>query len=207
MRVLDSASATHPEQERAGRGQSLKVFAIRILTYLTNEVVASVPSYRLRRAWYRRILGIEIQPEAAIQLHCYIWFYSPGSIRRNHLLRIGRHTLINRRCCLDARGSLTIGDNVSVSAEVTILTAQHLVGDPAFRVVMQPVEIQDHVWIGMRAMILPGVTVGRGAVIAAGAVVTRNVAPLDIVAGVPAVPIGRRTIEPAYQLDRPPLFE
>ena len=59
----------------------------------------------------------------------------------------------------------------------------------------------------MRAIVLPGVHIGRGAVVAAGAVVTQDVDPLDIVAGVPARRIGRRGIDPAYALDPPPLFE
>ena len=67
--------------------------------------------------------------------------------------------------------------------------------------------IEDHVWIGTRATVLPGVRIGRGAVVAAGAVVTRDVAPLDIVAGVPARPVGRRSLDPAYRLPNAPLFE
>ncbi len=102
-----------------------------------------------------------------------------------------------------------IGDNVSVSPEVTILTAQHRVDDPEFRVENRRVVIEDHVWIGTRATILPGVTLGRGCVVAAGAVVTRDVAPFVIVGGVPARPVGTRPESAAaYVLDqRLPLFE
>jgi acetyltransferase-like isoleucine patch superfamily enzyme len=153
-----------------------KVLLIRLTSYLTNGIVASIPSYTI-------------------------------SLRRKRSLTIGEHTLINRRCCLDARGGLTIGNNVSVAAEVAILTTQHDSDDQDFRVVTRPVVIHDHVSIGMRAMILPGVTIGRGAVIAAGAVVTKDVAPLDIVGGVPARSIGRRGIDPAYTLGPAPLFE
>ena len=184
-----------------------KVLFIRIANYLTNGIIATIPSYTVRHAWYRRVLGVELQSHAAIQRGCYIWSFSPGSIRRNRLLRIGEHTLINRRCCLDTRGGITIGSNVSIAAEVAILTAQHDSDDQDFRVVTRPVVIHDHVSIGMRAMILPGVTIGRGAVIAAGAVVTKDVAPLDVVGGVPARPIGRRQIDPDYTLGPAPLFE
>ena len=69
--------------------------------------------------------------------------------------------------------------------------------------------IEDNVWVGTRATILPGVTLGRGCVVAAGAVVTRDVPPLVIVGGVPARPIGTRPERPRhYVLDSAfPLFE
>jgi maltose O-acetyltransferase len=153
-------------------------------------------------------MGVRIGEGSAILMGCYLWFYGPGQLRRDGL-RIGRHSLVNRRCCLDARGPIEIGDNVSVSAEVAILTTQHLPDDPGFGVVSRPVILEDHVWIGMRAMIMPGVRVGRGAIVAAGSVVTRDVAPLDIVGGIPARPIGRRGVDPSYDLmvTGPPLFE
>jgi len=103
---------------------------------------------------------------------------------------------------------LSIGNDVSISPDVTILTAQHRTDDPLFGLVSAPVVIDDYVWIGTRAMILPGVHIGKGAVVAAGAVVTKDVAPMEIVGGVPARPIGQRGAVPAYALDQPfPLFE
>ncbi len=186
----------------------LKLFLIRALNYLTNHGVNRIPSFRFRHLWYRAVLGVHLGPASGIHLGCYIWFNGPGQLRREGLLTIGHHTRINRNCCLDARGGLSIGSNVSVSPDVTILTMQHGGDDPEFRAVVQPVTIGDHVWIGMRAMILPGVRVGRGAVVAAGAVVTRDVAAGDVVGGVPARPIGRRGIDPAYLLEEAfPLFE
>jgi maltose O-acetyltransferase len=90
-----------------------------------------------------------------------------------------------------------------------ILTAAHGVADPEFRVIGEPVVIEDHVWIGSRAMILGGVTLGRGAVVAAGAIVTRDVPPLAIVAGIPARVVGERPESAThYVLDSNfPLFE
>ena len=90
-----------------------------------------------------------------------------------------------------------------------ILTAAHAIDDPWFRVETRPVVIEDHVYIGARAMILPGVTLGRGSIVAAGAVVTRDVPPLGVVAGVPAKEIGTRSAAATeYVLDQPfPLFE
>ena len=186
----------------------IRLFVIRVLNYLTNYVVNRIPSYALRRAWYRHVLGAQLGPHVGIQLGCYIWFYGPSQIRRDGLT-IGAYSRINRNCCLDARGSLRIGENVSVSPEVMILTALHRIDDPEFPVETRPVVVEDHVWIGARATILSGVTLGRGCVVAAGAVVTRDVEPLAIVAGVPAREIGVRPSEAAeYVLDGPfPLFE
>jgi maltose O-acetyltransferase len=165
-----------------------------------------VPSYAIRRAWYRHVMGVAMGSGSAIQLGCYLWSYGPRSNRRQKT-SIGERTVINRGCCLDARSGLKIGSDVSISPEVAILTTQHNVNDPAFALQGRAVEIEDHVWIGMRAIVLPGVKIGRGAVVAAGAVVTRDVAPLDIVAGVPARTVGRRSLDPAYRLPDPPLFE
>jgi maltose O-acetyltransferase len=124
-------------------------------------------------------------------------------------VRFGRNVIVNRGCCLDIRGPLTIGDNVSISPEVTILTATHGLNDPSFRVRHQPVTIEDHVWIGTRAVILPGVKLGRGCVVAAGAVVTRSVAELEVVGGIPARHLGvRDAAATTYVLNEPlPMFE
>jgi maltose O-acetyltransferase len=181
---------------------------VRVVNYLTNHVVSRVPSYRVRHAWYRRVLGLSIGPGSGVHLGCYLWFYGPGQLRRSGV-RIGANTRINRDCCLDARGPLHIGDNVSVSPEVAILTTQHGLDAPGFPLESRPVVIEDHVWIGMRAMILPGTTIGRGAVVAAGAVAKGTIPPMAVVAGIPARPIGARSPEALdYQLDTPfPLFE
>jgi acetyltransferase-like isoleucine patch superfamily enzyme len=186
---------------------TLRVAGVRVLNYLTNHVVNHVPSYRLRHAWYRA-LGLSLGAGSGVHMGCYFWFYGPGHVRRTGV-RIGANTRINRNCCLDGRGPLAIGDNVSVSPEVAIITTQHRLGSADFALESRPVVIEDHVWIGMRATILPGTTIGRGAVVAAGAVVSGKVAPLAVVGGVPARPIAQRPEEAArYELNAPlPLFE
>jgi maltose O-acetyltransferase len=210
--AVDGAGARRavvPAQfEPAGQTGRLKLFVVRLLNYLTNHVVSRVPSFRFRHAWYRRVLGIGLGPGAVVHLGCYVWFYGPGQLRREGLV-IGAHTRVNRDCCLDARGSLRIGENVSISPEVTILTAFHPIDDPEFRVATRPIEIDDYAFIGTRATILAGVRIGRGAVVGAGAVVTRDVPPLAVVAGVPARQVGTRPEEALrYVLDQPPaLFE
>ena len=174
-----------------------RVFAIRLISYLTNYLISAIPSFKLRHLWYRRVLGIALGPRAGVHLGCYFWFYGPGQVRRAGV-SIGANSRINRDCSIDVRGGVTIGDNVSISPQVAISTAAHSAADPAFRVEIRPVVIEDNVWIGMRAMILGGVTLGRGCVVAAGAVVTKDVPPLTIVAGVPARPVGMRPEEASH---------
>lgn len=187
----------------------LRLVRVRLLNYLTNYVAAYVPSHTFRRLWYRHVLGIPVGRHTGVFMGTYVWFFSPGSNRRNGV-RIGRNTRINRRCTLDLRCGLTIGDNVSISPEVMILGASHDVNDAQFSPVQHgSITIGDHAYIGTRAMILPGVSVGRGAHVVAGSMVSKDVPPLTIVAGAPARPIGMR--DPAaiaYELDEPlPLFE
>lgn len=105
---------------------------------------------------------------------------------------MGNNSVVNQKCRLDTRGSIFIGNNVSISAEVCILTADHDLRSPAFAGRTKPVTIADFAFVGTRALILPGVSVGRGAAIGAGAVVTRDVPECAIVAGCPAKRIGVR---------------
>lgn len=186
---------------------ALRLTAVRVLNYLLNHVVNRVPSYRFRHACYRG-LGIDVRPGAGVQLGCYVWFFGPGQVRRDGVV-IGRGTRVNRGCCLDARAPLTIGEHVSISAGVNVLTTQHDWRAPDFPLQSRPVVIEDHVWIGMGATVLPGTFLGRGAVVAAGAVVSGVVEPLTVVAGVPAQPVGTRPETAlAYALDGPlPWFE
>jgi maltose O-acetyltransferase len=168
-----------------------KLLLIRLVNYVTNHVVNHVPSYSLRRMWYERVLGIEFGPNAAIHLGCYVWFYGPGQIRRTGV-RLGANSRINRDCTLDVREGIHIGDNVSVSAEVLILTTAEQVDGTRSRDERKPVVIGDRVWIGVRAIIMPGVTLGAGSMVAAGSVVTRDVPADTVVFGNPARPVGAR---------------
>jgi acetyltransferase-like isoleucine patch superfamily enzyme len=177
-----------------------------LVRYLTNYVVAKVPVYAVRYAWYRRVLGMRIGEGSTVLMDQYI--YIRGRARPGkHGISIGRRSIINQQCCLDGRGGLTIGDYVNVSAGVWLLTDSHDMNDPLFREVLAPVRVGNHAWIGSRALVLPGVTIGEGAVIAAGAVVTQDVEPYTVVGGVPARPIGARdrNVKPRSPVYRPPL--
>ena len=107
--------------------------------------------------------------------------------RRN--LTIGPMCFINHGCLFDAVASIDIGDEVSLGHEVLITTSAHRIGSPARRagtLEPLPVRVGDGAWLGSRAIILPGVDVGYGAIVAAGAVVTKSVPPNVLVGGSPA---------------------
>jgi acetyltransferase-like isoleucine patch superfamily enzyme len=163
-------------------------------------LIGRLPSYRLRRWYLVRVLRYQIQPSAAIHMGCWVTGFH---------LSVGHHTVVNRNCRLDARGGLTIGANVSISPECYLITASHDPHSPTFAGATKPVAviIEDFVWLGVRAMVLPGVTIGRGAVVGAGAVVSRDVPPMAIVVGNPARVIGHRNAEPAYSLHWRPWFD
>lgn len=140
-------------------------------------------------------------------------FDMSSSIRRNVDIRspqrisIGKTCNINKRVILDGRNGLTIGNNVDIAQDVNIWTEQHDYNSPTFQAVGAPVIIEDYVWLASRSTILPGVTIGRGAVVACGAVVTKDVPALSIVGGVPAKVIGRREDKMNYLLGTRPWFK
>ncbi|MBN2145988.1 MAG: acyltransferase [Anaerolineales bacterium] len=115
-------------------------------------------------------------------------------------MHIGKNTSIGHHAILDGRNGLTIGENVNLSTGVWIWTLQHDPQSPDFATQGGPVVIEDYAWVSCRAIILPGVKVGRGAVVAAGAVVTKDVPSYAIVGGVPAKVISQRTQDLRYQL-------
>lgn len=103
-------------------------------------------------------------------------------------ISIGRNVFINQGCHFSDLGGITIGDDVMIGPKVNLISAGHPV-DPVERrngIVAKPITIGNNVWIGAAATILPGVTIGDNAVVAAGAVVSRSVAASTLVAGVPA---------------------
>lgn len=180
--------------------------AAKFLAYLTNHIIAHIPFFSLRHFWYRRILGMHLGLETSILMGCFIYFYRPFYRTAENII-IEDNSVINRRCTLDGRGGIEIGSNVSVSPEVMLLTSEHILNDPHFGVEDKPIVIQNFAWVGSRAVILPGVTIGEGAVVAAGAVVSRDVPDYAVVGGVPAKKIGDRDRDLQYKLQFRPWFE
>ncbi|HEY4196055.1 MAG TPA: acyltransferase [Mucilaginibacter sp.] len=122
-------------------------------------------------------------------------------------LTIGDYCVINAKCRIDNRAGVRIGNDVNISQEVVILTDDHDVDSPDFQGRSRAVVIEDYVWIGTRAMILPGCVIGKGTVVAAGAVVTKNTPPFSVVAGVPAKVIRSRNPDLRYRLTYRRLFQ
>lgn len=168
--------------------------------------VGYFPSHHFRRFLYR-LFGMKIGSGST--LHMMGRIYDPRNIS------IGDDTIIGEKFSLDGRkqlsnsqGGLVIGNHVDIASEVMIWTSQHDIHSNDFHAIEAKVEIGDYVFIGPRAIVLPGVKVGKGAIIGAGAVVTKNVAEGDIVAGVPAKTIGQRqTSDLNYKLGRARLFQ
>lgn len=121
-------------------------------------------------------------------------------IRSPYRIKIGENTMINKNCVLDGRGELMIGNNVDIAQDTYIWTEQHDYNSSDYRALDKPVIIEDYVWIASRVTILPGVRIGRGAVVACGAVVTRDIPPFSVVGGVPAKIIGKREDVMNYNL-------
>jgi acetyltransferase-like isoleucine patch superfamily enzyme len=163
---------------------SLNLLLGNFLILISNRVVAFIPSHTVRLSFYRSIMRCNIGDGTCIFMGA--WFDTWGNFK------IGKNSVINQNCRIDSRGGVTIGDNVSISADVCMLTADHDLLDPHFKGRENPVIIEDYVFVGTRAMILSGVTLGKGSAVAAGAIVTKDVPPFTIVAGIPAKPIGRR---------------
>jgi len=157
--------------------------------YFANYWINKLPFYFIRHAYYRKVNGIRIGKGSSIHLNCFI---------TGNNIEIAENTTINRRCFLDGRGRLFIGDRVSISPEVHLITGDHDYNSPGFTFRSKDVIIEDYVWVGSRATILPGVTLGEGAVICAGAVVTKDVEPFSVVAGIPAVKIRERNRDLNY---------
>jgi maltose O-acetyltransferase len=150
-----------------------------------------VPSHTVRNWFYRRA-GMVLPLSSSI--HWRAEFYAPERIV------VGEHCTIGDSCFLDGRSGLTIGDSVNLGSHVTIYTRQHAVDSPDFAEVGAPVTVGDHAWIASHAIVLPGVSIGEGAVVAAGAVVTKDVAPFAMVAGNPARFVRERSHDLTYRL-------
>jgi maltose O-acetyltransferase len=152
------------------------------------------------------MLGWDIGRGVSILMGSYVQM--TGIRTSGRRVSIGNGTVINQKCLIYTSGGLVIGSNVSISAEVALITGTHDINDPEFPSDYRPIVIDDFAWIGTRAMILQGVTIGQGAVVMAGAVVTKDVEPFAVVGGVPAKPITERTLRnPSYRLIERPLFE
>lgn len=161
--------------------------------------VSHIPSHSIRKIFYF-LSGMKIGRGSVV--HMWANFFEPNGIV------IGEDTIVGDHAFLDGRARLIIGNHVDIASSVMIYNSEHNLESDDFTARTESVEIGDYVFIGPRAIILPGVKVGKGAVIAAGAVVTKDVDDFTIVGGVPAKVIGeRKNKNPDYKLGRARLFQ
>ena len=161
--------------------------------------VGHIPSHTIRNIKYK-FFGMKIGKGST--LHMWANFFDPKNIT------IGEDTIIGDHAFLDGRDKLKIGNHVDIASSVMIYNSEHDLSKDDFSAITAPVEIDDYVFIGPRVTIMPGVKIGKGAVVAGGAVVIKDVDPFTIVGGVPAKPIGeRKNKNPNYRLGRARLFQ
>lgn len=196
-------------KDRTGRKLSFQEVLVKVGNRIANifldlelmllRWVGYVPFHCLRRFFYRAS-GVKIGKGSTIHMWCN--FFKPQGIT------IGEDTIVGDHAFLDGRAPLRIGNHAAIASQVLIYNSEHDIQSEDFRAIEEPVEIGDYVFIGARAIVLPGVKIGRGAVVAAGAVVTKDVPEFAIVGGVPAKVIGeRKTKDPHYILGRARLFQ
>jgi acetyltransferase-like isoleucine patch superfamily enzyme len=172
--------------------------------HIAQDRVSMAPSagiYAHRRAlFYYTTLPICGE---GLYMHPNVAFYFPQNVT------LGNDVHMNRGVCITAKAPIRIGNDVLIGPYVVINSGNHTYSDSTVPIRIQghsaaPITIGDDVWIGAHATILPGVTIGRGAVVAAGAVITHDVPPYAITAGVPARVIKLRTAVPRTAEPRTP---
>jgi acetyltransferase-like isoleucine patch superfamily enzyme len=131
------------------------------------------------------------------KIKSFVLIYPGVYFTHTYGIEIGHRFSVNSGAILDGRGGITIGDDVMIGPHTAIYSSGHNFSEPdrpmtSLDHIMSPVVIKDDVWIGAHVCIPGGITIGRGAVVAAGAVVTKNVEDYAIVSGVPAQVMGKR---------------
>lgn len=157
--------------------------------------ISYIPSCHFRKLLYKG-LGVKMGKNVTIHFRT--------ELRAPEKLSLGDGSIIGDNAILDARRGLTIGRNVNLSSNVSIYTLQHDHRDPYFGLpsedkVKLSVEIDDRVWLGANVIVLPGVHIGEGAVCCAGCVVTKDVEPFAVVAGIPARKVNERPRNLKYE--------
>ncbi len=197
-------------------------FFIDFWVYLAT-LTGYIPSHTIRLFLYRNLFRIKIGKDSSI--HWRAEFNQPSGIAIGHNTIVGNDAFLDGRYPRKWSGKeikflrylkdffnpeerpLAIGNNVSIGGEVRIYTMEHDIDDPDFKEVGAPVIIDDYVVVGTRVTILPGVHIGKGAVVASGAVVTKDVDPYTLVGGVPAKFIRNRAKDLRYTLKFARLFQ
>lgn len=165
-----------------------------IMSYISNKAVVKVidklnfnVQFGKRRIFFNKIIG-EIYIASKAELYVKNFSCYSGCrivVNKNAKLTLGTGYM-NYNSTIDCSCAIRIGNDVKISENVVIRDSDnHTIFRPQYKSNI-PIVIEDNVWIGMNAIILKGVTIGEGSIVAAGAVVTRDVPSFSLVAGVPA---------------------
>ena len=196
--ISEPAVPPPPPNLYVRRKSEFRTLRIAFRLYLANHLIANIPSFRIRHWYYRRVLHYTIGRNSSIHM---------GTFVTGNYITLGDNVVINRRCYLDGRIGIEIKNNVSVSPEVCLISMEHDPNSPQFATRGEKVVIENNVWIGARAIISPGITIHEGAVIGAGALVTKDIGPYRIAVGVPAREIKDRNRDIQYQVEYFPWFD
>lgn len=165
------------------------------VTLWNNRIINKIPSRHLRKL-FLKMLGAKIGKNTLPARRVEVLF--PKG------LTLANNVAVGWFAELDARGGITVGHDTNISSHVKIITGSHDIDDPEFTADFLPVHIGHHCWIGTGATILQGVKIGDGAVVAAGAVVTKDIPAKTVWGGVPAKYIRDRNSELTYTIGKMP---
>lgn len=158
-----------------------------------------IPLHSVRNAIWK-LAGMQLG--RCSTLHTGVRVYDPRGIK------IGEGSIIGYATFIDGRDHVQIGNHTDIASEVMIYSSEHDIDSPEFEASSAKVIIGDYVFIGPRAIIMPGVTIKDRAIVAAGAVVTKDVESGVVVGGIPAKFIRNRNLQnPHYKLGRFKLFQ
>lgn len=157
---------------------------LRILWFLLNGTIFNLLT-RKQKVALLKLFGAKVKNWSMFKRGVRI--YSPWNLTIGNAL-VGPHVEIYDK------GEVKIGDDVIISQDAYLCTASHDTTSPTMDLITKPIVIEDNVWIAAKATILPGVTIGEGAVVGACAVVSKDVPPWSVVVGNPARVVGRRNL-------------
>lgn len=159
--------------------------------YLCNFFIAYIPFHFVRLFYYKHVMKFKIGKGSSIHLGCKFTAVTEFSM--------GKNSTLNQYCRIDNRGGITIRDNVSVSPCVSLITADHDVHSIDCAGRQNTIIINDHVFIGSDAMVLPGVIMEKGSVLGAKSLLTKSTTKFGIYTGLPAQLKANRRTDLNYQ--------
>lgn len=167
------------------------------ITLLGNVIVNKIPSRHLRR-WFYQLMGAKFGKNTFLCRRVEVLL--PRGLDFSNNVSVGWFAE------LDARGGIVVGHDTNISSHVKMITGSHDIDDPDFAADFKSIYIGHHCWLGTGAIILQGVNIGDGAVVAAGAVVTKDIPPYEVWGGVPAKFIRERKSKLNYNVGTAPFL-